>query len=52
MKLSAFLTVLFLAAGAAAAQLLRAGGDDFRKVDTAALRASLKAAGAFLPDPE
>ncbi len=37
------------AAGAAAALLLQNGDDDFRKVDTDALREKLKAEGAFLP---
>ena len=37
------------AAGAAAVLLLKQGDDDFRKVDTDALRAKLKAEGAFLP---
>lgn len=37
------------AAGAAAALLLKQGSDDFRKVDTDALRAKLKSEGAFLP---
>jgi hypothetical protein len=37
------------AAGAASALLLKQGADDFRKVDPDALRAKLKAEGAFLP---
>ena len=37
------------AAGAAAALLLKQGGDDFRAVDPGVLRAKLKSAGAFLP---
>ncbi len=37
------------AAGAAAALLVKQGADDFRKVDTDALRAKLRSEGAFLP---
>ncbi len=37
------------AAGTAAALLLKQGGHDFRQVDTDALRARLRAEGAFLP---
>ena len=38
------------AAGTAAALLLKSGGNDFKSVDTDALRAKLKADGAFIPD--
>ncbi len=38
------------AAGTAAALLLKGGGNDFKNVDTDALRAKLKTDGAFIPD--